>query len=185
MSVDMAVDHDPVVSGRPWTPEVNGKANGVSLEAWAKARLEQYQNSINRLLAVEGARTIENTLRPSMTLSAELATVGQHASLLDSKHPEKDVRDMAQALTQKVSEIGTLLSLNQEVYQALSAVDPERSRRGDPPLHGAQLAAQYRLSGVDRDAATRARIKRSCRTRLLRFRSRSAATCRREPSTSS
>jgi thimet oligopeptidase len=158
MSVDMAVEHDPVVSGRPWTPEVDGKPSGVSLEAWANARLEQYQSSIDRLLAVEGARTIENTLRPFDDAQAELATVGQHASLLDSVHPEKDVRDMAQALTQKVSEIGTLLSLNQEVYQALSAIDLAEADAATRHYLERTLL-QYRLSGVDRDAATRARIK--------------------------
>src|SRR5271155_5610071 len=120
MSVEIAVAQDPKIGGLPWSGEADGSANGVGLEAWAKTRLEEYQKNIDRLLTVQGARTIENTLRPFDDAQAELTTVGQHASLLDSVHPEKDLRDMAQALTQKVSEIGTLLSLNQDVYHALS-----------------------------------------------------------------
>ncbi len=154
MSTEMAVVQDPAVGICPWTPETNGE----SLEGWAKARLEQYQGSIDQLLAVEGARTVENTLRPFDDAQAELATVGQHASLLDSVHPQKDVRDMAQALTQKVSEIGTLLSLNQEVYHALSAIDATEADAATRHYLERTLL-QYRLSGVDRDETTRSRIK--------------------------
>ncbi len=158
MSAQMAVEQAPGVGARPWTPEPGTRADGVALEAWASARLADYEKSIGRLLAVQGKRTIENTLRPFDDAQAELATVGQHASLLDSVHPEKDLRDMAQALTQKVSEIGTLLSLNQEVYQALSAID---AGQADPATRHYldRTLLQYRLSGVDRDEATRARIK--------------------------
>ena len=154
MSTEMAVVQDPAVGICPWTPETNGE----SLEGWAKARLEQYQSGIDQLLAVEGARTVENTLRLFDDAQAELATVGQHASLLDSVHPQKDVRDMAQALTQRVSEIGTLLSLNQEVYHALSAIDAAEADAATRHYLERTLL-QYRLSGVDRDETTRARIK--------------------------
>src|SRR5271170_5436965 len=132
MSAEMAVAREPEVGRRPWSAEADGKADAIGLEAWANTRLEEYQKSFDRLLAVQGARTIENTLRPFDDAQAELTTAGQHASLLDSVHPEKAVRDAAQALTQKISEIGTLLSLNQEVYQALSAVDLSGA---DPATH--------------------------------------------------
>src|SRR5271156_1325623 len=158
MSAEMAVVREPEIGRCPWSADADGKADRTGLEAWAKTRIEEYQKNIDQLLAVEGARTIENTLRPFDDAQAELTTVGQHASLLDSVHPEKDVRDMAQALTQKVSEIGTLLSLNQDVYRSLSAIDLAGA---DPATrHYVQRTLlQYRLSGVDRDEATRARIK--------------------------
>ena len=73
--------------------------------------------------------------------------------MLDSVHPEKEVRDKAQALTQKVSEIG-LLSLNQDVYRALSAIDLE-SADSATRHYLERTLLQYRLSGVDRDGATR------------------------------
>src|SRR5271168_4472220 len=123
MSAEMAVVREPEIGRRPWSADADGKADRTGLEAWANTRLEEYRRSIDRLLAVQAARTIENTLRPFDDAQAELTTVGQHASLLDSVHPQKGVRDLAQALTQRVSEIGTLLSLNQDVYHALSAID--------------------------------------------------------------
>src|SRR5271163_3671007 len=158
MTVEMAVKRDLEIGDRPWGTEADGKADGVALETWAKARIEEYQKNIDQLLAVEGVRTIENTLGPFDDAQAELTTAGQLASLLDSVHPEKDVRDMAQALTQKVSEIGTLLSLNQDVYHALSAIDLT-SADSATRHYVERTLLQYRLSGVDRDDATRARIK--------------------------
>jgi thimet oligopeptidase len=141
-----------------WSAGPEEKTSAASLEAWAAKHLDNYQRCIDQLLAVACPRTIENTLRPFDDAQAELAAAGQQSSLLDSVHPEKEVRDKAQALTQKVSEIGTLLSLNQEVYRALSAIDlasadPATSHYLDRTL------LQYRLSGVDRDDPTRARIK--------------------------
>ena len=141
-----------------WQAGSNSQTSAATLDSWADYRLENYQRRIDQLLAVAGPRTIENTLRPFDDAQAELAAVGQQSSLLDSVHPEKEVRDKAQALTQKVSEIGTLLSLNQDVYRALSAIDLDSA---DPATRHyiERTLLQYRLSGVDRDDATRAKIK--------------------------
>ena len=135
-----------------WQAGPNSQTSAATLDSWAAYRLENYQRCIDQLLAVAGPRTIENTLRPFDDAQAELAAVGQQASLLDSVHPEKEVRDKSQALTQKVSEIGTLLSLNQDVYRALSAIDLDSA---DPATRHylERTLLQYRLSGVDRDDA--------------------------------
>jgi len=167
MSLDLGVAQEPraaestVTNLRPvhaWSGPPAGKTSAVSLDAWVGDRLANYERCIGRLLAVTGQRTVENTLRPFDDAQAELAAVGQQSSLLDSVHPEKEVRDKAQALTQKVSEVGTLLSLNQDVYRALSAID--LSSADSATRHYLERTLlQYRLSGVDRDDATRARIK--------------------------
>ncbi len=153
---------DPEISlphpAHAWSARTDGKAGAASLEAWAGRRLAHYQRCVDQLLAVAAPRTIANTLRPFDDAQAELAAVGQQSSLLNSVHPKKEVRDQAQALTQKVSEIGTELSLNQEVYKALSAIDLDS---GDPATRHylERTLLQYRLSGVDRDDPTRAKIK--------------------------
>ncbi len=165
MSLDVAptqefqvADIDSSVPHHAWSAGSGEETSAASLEAWASNRLGNYQRSIDQLLAVTAPRTIENTLRAFDDAQAELAAVGQQASLLDSVHPEKEVRDQAQALTQKVSEIGTLLSLNQDVYQALSVIDLATA---DPATRHylERTLLQYRLSGVDRDDETRAKIK--------------------------
>jgi thimet oligopeptidase len=142
----------------PWSGGPKGSADTASFEAWAEGRVAEFQRNIDELLSVKGDRTIENTLRPFDNAQAELAITGQQASLLDSVHPNKAIRDQAQALTQKVSEIGTLLSLNREVYAALNDVDAAGAHAATRHYLDRTLL-QYRLSGVDKDDATRARIK--------------------------
>lgn len=143
---------------RPWSPGATGEASAAGFKAWADDRLQRAEGHIARLTAAEGARTVENTLRLYDDAVAELATAGSHASLLDSVHPLKEIRDEAQAVTQRVSEAGTLLSLNQDVYRALSEIDLAGEDAATRHYVGRTLL-QYRLSGVDKDAETRGRIK--------------------------
>ena len=68
------------------------------------------------------------------------------------------MRDTAQALTQTVTQAGVALGLNQKVYQALTEIYPDSA---DPATRHylERTLLQYRLAGVDKDDATRARIK--------------------------
>jgi thimet oligopeptidase len=83
-------------------------------------------------------------------------------SLLDSVYPDKAIRDKARDLTRKVAEAGTALSLNQEVFRALEAMeaslDPATTDPGTAH-YISQTILNYRLAGVDKDDATRARIR--------------------------
>jgi thimet oligopeptidase len=128
-----------------------------ALETWVSARLEACQASLDRLLAAE-KRTLESTWRPYDDAIAALSQAGSECGLLDSVHPSKPVRDKAQQLAQRVAEVATALSLNQAVYQALAAVD--RNDADDATRHYMERTLlQYRLAGVDKDDATRAKLR--------------------------
>ena len=136
-----------------------GKLDGAGAEKWVGDHLAREQKDVNELLAVKGARTPENTLRPYDDAQNELGLAGAEAYLMFAVATQKEVRDAGQVLAQKVQEAATVLSLNQEVYGALKAVD----------LSGADAATrhymertllEYRLAGVDKDDATRAAIKK-------------------------
>jgi thimet oligopeptidase len=151
------------VNLHPWSAAGRGKVDVPSLEAWVEARLTEHRRQIELLVAVEGPRTVENTLRLYDNALAELATAGQQAALLNSVHPAKEIRDSAQDQAQKISETATYLSLNHEVYQALSDL-----ALNEVALGGMDTATrhyldrtllQYRLAGVDRDEAARKRIR--------------------------
>ena len=109
----------------PWNPDGSGSVSSVTLESWVWARLARHQQAIDRLMAVQGPRTLENTLRPYDQAVAELSATGSQTALLDSVYPDKAVRDTAQALTQTVAQAGVALGLNQKVYQALNEINPE------------------------------------------------------------
>jgi thimet oligopeptidase len=142
----------------PWNPDGSGSVSTASLESWVQAGLGRHQQAIDRLLSVEGQRTLDNTLRHYDDAVAELSAAGSQTALLDSVYPDKAIRDTARDLTQIIAQAGVALALNQQVYQALREVDPESA--DDATRHYLERTLlQYRLAGVDKDEATRARIK--------------------------
>jgi thimet oligopeptidase len=142
----------------PWNPDGSGSVSTASLESWVHAGLGRHQQAIDRLLSVEGQRTLDNTLRHYDDAVAELSAAGSQTALLDSVYPDKAIRDTARDLTQIIAQAGVALALNQQVYQALREVNPESA--DDATRHYLERTLlQYRLAGVDKDEAIRARIK--------------------------
>jgi thimet oligopeptidase len=128
----------------------------AALESWINQRLDAEQADLTKLLAVQGARTVENTLRPFDDAQNELAVAGNNAYLLYSLADDAVLRDKGQAMSAKVSSAGTDLALNRKVYEALAAIPTPTDPATKHYLEHTLL--EYRLSGVDRDEATRNRI---------------------------
>jgi thimet oligopeptidase len=128
-----------------------------SLERWVHAHLRRADAEIARVVAVQGAHTVANTLRPYDDAVNELALASNQASVLYGVGATRELRDKAQALTQEATAASTALSLNQPVYRALAAL----SAPADAATHHylERTLLEYRLAGVDRDDATRARVK--------------------------
>ena len=153
-----ATDPSSVAVSHPWNPSGEGSVDPNGLKTWVQERLDRHQQAIDRLLAVSGTRTAGNTLRAYDDAVAELSSVGSQTGLLNSVHTETAVRDTAQELLQKISQAGVQLALNQEVYRALSAIDASGEDAATRHYLDRTLL-QYRLAGVDKDDATRARIR--------------------------
>ncbi len=113
--------------------------------------------SVARLLA-EPRPSLESTWRAYDDAVAALSQTGSECGLLDSVHPAKPVRDKAQQLAQRVAEAATSLSLNPDVYRALSAVDTANADAATQHYVERTLL-QYRLAGVDKDEATRTKLR--------------------------
>jgi thimet oligopeptidase len=116
------------------------------------------QAQIDALLEVKGARTVENTLRPFDEAQRELDLAGSGASLLTNASPNKELRDLGDEVSQKVSAQATALGLNPDVYHALQAVDAAAADKATKYYLDHTLL-EYRLSGIDKDAATRERVR--------------------------
>jgi thimet oligopeptidase len=136
-----------------------GGQDPASLETWVDQRLAAAQADVDKLLAVTGARTVQNTLRTYDDAVNELAVAGNEAYVLFALGDSEPLRNKAQAMTSKISSVNTDLSLNQKVYRALNAVPPPSS---DPAAkhYLERTLLEYRLAGVDKDDATRAEIRR-------------------------
>jgi len=130
----------------------------ATFDAWIHARLAAAQADVDKLIAVTGPRTVANTLRPFDDAQNELSIAGNNAYLIYSLADGAPLRDKGQALLSVVSSAGTDLSLNQQVYKALAAVPLPAN---DPPTRHylERTLLEYRLSGVDKDDATRKKIR--------------------------
>ena len=152
----------PLLSAQqPAADPLHGWVQGndpAAFEVWITRRLADAQADVDKLLAVRGPRTVENTLRPFDDAQNQLAIAGNNAALLYSLADAAALRDKGQAMTAKVSSAYTDLSLNQKVYSALSAVPLPAN---DPPTRHylERTLLEYRLSGVDKDDATRAKLR--------------------------
>jgi thimet oligopeptidase len=138
--------------------ESGGATSAEALTAWVTARLAAHEAALAALLAVAGPRTPENSLRLYDVAIEQLNLAGSQVGVLNSVASDKTVRDAAQNQAQRVAMAGSALSLNRAVYEALQAIE----------LDGANAATRhyvertllgYRLSGVDKDQATRGRLQ--------------------------
>ncbi len=144
-----------LVESHAWTAGPAALEAG-ELQKWAEERLGRIQERLVKLES--GSGSTDQTWRAYDDAVAELSQVASECGLMDSVYPDKAVRDMAQTLAQKVSEIGTALSLNQQIYRALAAADLKDADEATRH-YSERTLLQYRLAGVDRDDATRARLK--------------------------
>jgi thimet oligopeptidase len=134
--------------------EAGGANSAEALSAWVSARLAAHQAALAALLAVKGARTPENSLRLYDVALEQLSLAGAQAGVLNSVAAASEVRDQAQAEAQRVAMAGSALSLNREVYEALSAIGLEGASAATKH-YVARTLLSYRLAGVDKDQATR------------------------------
>jgi thimet oligopeptidase len=138
--------------------EAGGARSPEALNSWVSARLAAHEAALATLLAVEGPRTIENTLGLYDAALEQLSLAGAQAGVLNSVAAEKSVRDQAQMEAQRIAMAGSALSLNRGVYDALAAVDVSGADAATRHYVERTLL-QYRLAGVDKDEATRDRLQ--------------------------
>ena len=137
--------------------EAGGAASAEALTAWVSARLAAHEAALAALLAVAGERTPENSLWHFDAAIEQLSLAGAQAGILNSVAADKAVRDQAQMEAQRVAMAGSALSLNRNVYDALVAISLDGATAATKHYVERTLLG-YRLSGVDKDEATRDRL---------------------------
>jgi thimet oligopeptidase len=135
------------------------KPDVAAFEKIENDRLAAGQRAIDTLLAAKGPRTIENTLVPFDEAVRQNNSAGYFAGLMEQVHPDSTFRDHATAMLTKASAAQTAIALNHEVYNALAALDLSKSDDATRYYVQRQLL-EFRLAGVDKDDATRARLKK-------------------------
>ena len=123
-----------------------------------KKRLKKAKKTLAKMLKVSDGRTVENTLELYDKVQLLLDAAGNQSSLIENVHPDKDFREKAEKVSQKVSTFYTELSLNRDVFDAISAID--LSDADEATKHYLEKTLKnFKLAGVDKDEETRKQVK--------------------------
>jgi thimet oligopeptidase len=139
-------------------PVWSTKPDVAAFEKIENDRFDAAQRAIDRIVAVKGPKSIENTLSNYDEAIRQINAALYFSSLMEAVHPDASFRDRATAMTRKASAAQTALSLNHGVYQALSAISFTNADPATQYYLRRQLL-EFRLAGVDKDDAARARLK--------------------------
>lgn len=134
------------------------KPDVAAFEKMENDRLAAAQVSIDKLVAVKGPRTVDNTVTLFDEATRQVNAAGYLAGLMEQVHPEATFRDHATAMLTKVSAAQTAIALNHDVYSALASLDLSKADSATRYYVQRQLL-EFRLAGVDKDEATRAKLK--------------------------
>ncbi len=142
----------------PSRPHFAPKAPAATFEETCNQGRRAAEKMLPALLAVEGARTLDNLLVPYNDMMIQVETSLAPAGLMRSVHPSKEVREAAERCEQEASKFVTELKLNRELYDAFASVDlagldPDSKRLVEHRLR------DFRRAGVDKDEETRKRLK--------------------------
>jgi thimet oligopeptidase len=149
------VDADP----RKPRPMPDSKKNPVDVFfAQCRDGLHAAEAALPAILAVKGERTLANTLAPYNDVLIGLSQSGALAGLYAEVHPDESIRDAARTCEQEVTTFASELSLNRDLFQALAAVDVSKED-AETRRFVEHTLRDFRRAGVDRDDATRARLK--------------------------
>src|SRR6266498_1639429 len=139
-------------------PRYLSARGGESLARLAETGLAECRNRLGELVSTGGPRTIPNLLVPYDRLMLALQEVLSQTRFLFDVHPNPDLRKVADHWYQEAQRFATELSLNRPLYDAFTELDA--SGEDDETRYALEkILRDFRLSGVDRDEATRARVQ--------------------------
>jgi thimet oligopeptidase len=129
----------------------------AEVESSVQAQLAKAE-SLRAQLASGKVRKRADVLRLWNELALELDAAESISSLLAAVHPDAAVRAEAEKSEQQAKKFDNDLKLDRKVYDVLAAVDLKGAPQDERWLVTRTLR-DYRLAGVDRDPATRDRIR--------------------------
>lgn len=135
-----------------------GMSDAAAFERAMDARLAHAAQLLDGLVAVTGARTVANTLRPFDDVQLELDAVGSQAGLIQAVHPDETFRQAAERIYRKVSTVATQVSLNRGAYELMNGLDVSGAD-AETKYFVQRTLRDFRLAGVDKDDAARKRIQ--------------------------
>ena len=128
----------------------------------ADAAIDQARGVLDELVADKEARTFENTLRPLDRISDILARAFTDYAFMGYVHPDKDVREAAKGVEEKLSKFGVELVFRDDLNKAVqefSETEEAASLEGEKARFLDFVQRDLRRAGHELDQETRADVK--------------------------
>lgn len=125
------------------------------------AQLARARDLVDRLKSVPPAEPVE-VLAVWNDITLAIANASGAASLLSQVHPEEAVRTEAERGEQEARRLMTEIGLDRDLFEVLERVDGEQLDAGAQRVLERSLR-DFRRAGVDRDEATRERVRELAR----------------------
>ena len=130
----------------------------AALLASCRAALDRARAEVAKLKAMPAPRDPRAALEAYDEAMAALGDAGARASVAKNASPNPAMRAVSEEADQEISKLGTELSLDRALYDALAAVDLSGEDAATKHWIALELR-EFRRGGVDRDEATRAKVK--------------------------
>ena len=146
--------------GQALTPDASARLAGTpdAFLASCRADLDATRKQVAQLKASKAPRDAFATLQGFDTAILFASDAGAQSSLAEQVHPAKAFRDAAQTCEQESSRLLTDITLDPALYAVLASVDGSKLDSAGSYFLRTTLR-DYHRAGVDRDDATRAKIK--------------------------
>jgi thimet oligopeptidase len=148
----------PKTSALDWKGAAELTSTPEQFGGHCNADLDRAKAKIAELKGMKGQRDTMKALQALDDANLALSNAAARSDLAYQVHPDKAMRDVAEKCTQDVNALATDISLDRGVYDAIKNLDTAKL---DPPTKYLyeQTMLQFKRAGVDKDDATRAKIK--------------------------
>jgi thimet oligopeptidase len=126
--------------------------------AACKADLDKARAESARLKSMKTPRNTTAALQAFDNANLDISFAAQRSELAQEVSPDEAMRNAAEKCGQDASALGTEISLDRGVYDAIVALDLAKADDATKYLVK-QTLSDFRRAGVDRDDATRAHVK--------------------------
>jgi thimet oligopeptidase len=152
--------HDPSRTLAPLQGDL-ASADAAGFDAACSARLTAARAKFAALKATPrpiAKRDVARVLEAYDEASAELDTIGATADVVFNASPDAATRAAGERCTQEVSALGSEITLDRGIYDVVAGID--LSSEDEATRYWiAQDLADFKRAGVNRDDATRAKVK--------------------------
>lgn len=133
------------------------ETSAAAIDARCTATFDIAAKAKTELEGHTGPSTIDGDFKAFDTLSLVLGDGISEIYLISQTSPIKEVRAAAEACVPKLSDIGTAISLSRPIYDRLAGI-PTDGLDTSTAFTLNKVLTNYRLAGVDKDDATRAKV---------------------------